>query len=113
MKVSMHLILQSSSIIDKSVLLSAPLSPADRLLDEGVLDFKRFFCHPLAHKATKWNAHPLITSPSHPVPPDHTSISEWKRIAMRPCLVPQGFPVRSGCIDKVMPPEKREALWGQ
>ena len=28
-------------------------------------------------------------------------------------LVPQGFPVRSGCIEKVMPPEKREALWGQ
>jgi len=28
-------------------------------------------------------------------------------------LVPQGFPVRSGCIDKMMPPEKREALWGQ
>jgi hypothetical protein len=69
MKGSMHLFLQSSSIIDKFVLLSAPLSPADRLLDEGVLDFERFVCHSLAHKATKWNAHPLITSPSHPPPP--------------------------------------------
>jgi len=27
------------------------------------------------------------------------------------CLVPQGFPVRRGCINKVMPPEQREAVW--
>ncbi len=32
---------------------------------------------------------------------------------MASCLVPQGFPVRSGCIVKVMQPEKREALWDQ
>jgi len=32
---------------------------------------------------------------------------------MASCFVPQGFPVRSSCIEKVMPPEKREALWGQ
>jgi hypothetical protein len=32
---------------------------------------------------------------------------------MESCLVPQAFPVRSGCIDKMMPPEKREALWDQ
>ena len=25
----------------------------------------------------------------------------------------KGFPVRSGCIDEMMPPEKREALWRQ
>ena len=29
------------------------------------------------------------------------------------CLVQQGFPVRRGCINKVMPPEQREALWSQ
>jgi len=29
------------------------------------------------------------------------------------CLVPLGFPVRRGCINKVMPPENQEALWSQ
>ncbi len=29
------------------------------------------------------------------------------------CLVPQAFPVRKGCINKVMPPEQREDLWRQ
>jgi len=29
------------------------------------------------------------------------------------CLVPQGFPVRRGCINKVMQPEQREPLWSQ
>jgi hypothetical protein len=38
---------------------------------------------------------------------------KWKGMKMASCLVPQGFPVRSGCIDKVLPPEKREALWSQ
>ena len=38
---------------------------------------------------------------------------KWTGMKMASCLVPQGFPVRSGCIDKMMPPEKREALWGQ
>jgi hypothetical protein len=36
---------------------------------------------------------------------------EWKGMKMALCWVPQGFPVRSGCINQVMPPEKREALW--
>ncbi len=29
------------------------------------------------------------------------------------CLVPQGFPVRRGRMNKVMQPKQREALWSQ
>ena len=32
---------------------------------------------------------------------------------MRSRLVSQGFPVRSGCIQKVIPPKKRKALSSQ
>jgi hypothetical protein len=42
-----------------------------------------------------------------------TQKREWKGMKMASCLVPQGFPVRSGCIEKVMPPERRGALWSQ
>lgn len=38
---------------------------------------------------------------------------EWKGMRMASGLVPQVFPVRSGCINQKMLTEKRGALWSQ